>query len=209
MSRLATRVAVRVLATLVLIFGVAGGLYLGGNPKTQRGMDDATRAGSGFLQASSQQRAAEQEARRKASAEAQVAASKARNAEEAARRNQAAASRSETRVETGPIPSSCTGYTGNRAIGCKLLLEWGYGLDQMPCLDRLWTKESGWSTTATNRSSGAYGIPQALPGSKMSVYGDDWRTNPATQIKWGLDYIKGRYRTPCGAWSFFQSHGWY
>jgi len=207
-SRLATRVAIRFLAAFLLLFGVAGGLYLGGDPKTQRGMDDATRAGSGFLQASSQQRAAEQEALKKANAEAKAAASKARAAEEAARRNQPA-SRSEPRVDVGPIPTSCNGNTGNRAIGCKLLLEWGYGLDQWPCLEKLWSKESGWTTTSTNRSSGAYGIPQALPGSKMSKYGDDWRTNPATQIKWGLDYIKGRYGSPCQAWSFFLSNGWY
>jgi hypothetical protein len=57
--------------------------------------------------------------------------------------------------------------------------------------------------------SGAYGIPQALPGDKMAVYGDDWQTNPTTQIKWGLNYIAGRYSTPCGAWSFWQSNGWY
>jgi hypothetical protein len=207
-SRLATRVAVRVLAGFLLLFGVAGGLYLSGDPKTQRGMDNASEAGFGFLYASSQQRAAEQEARTKAAAEAKTAAAKARSAEEAARRNEPA-SRSQPRTDVGPIPASCAGYKDNRAIGCKLLLEWGFGLDQMPCLDKLWTRESRWTTTASNSSSGAYGIPQALPGSKMSKYGADWKTNPATQIKWGLDYVKGRYSTPCGAWSFFESHGWY
>ncbi|MBX6722027.1 MAG: lytic transglycosylase domain-containing protein, partial [Dactylosporangium sp.] len=170
------------------------------------GMDDARQAGLGFLYAAEQQRAAEQDAKNKAMAEAQAVAAKARAAEEAVRRNQAA---SRSRVDIGPIPESCSVYQGNRAVGCTLLLQWGFGLDQMPCLDKLWTRESGWSTTASNRSTGAYGIPQALPGSKMSKYGDDWRTNPATQIKWGLDYIKGRYGTPCGAWSYFQSHGWY
>jgi hypothetical protein len=80
---------------------------------------------------------------------------------------------------------------------------------QFACLVALWNRESGWRVNAQNRSSGAYGIPQALPGSKMASAGSDWRTNPATQIKWGLGYIKGRYGTPCGAWSAFQSKGWY
>jgi hypothetical protein len=79
----------------------------------------------------------------------------------------------------------------------------------MPCLDKLWTRESGWNTRSTNSSTGAYGIPQALPGSKMGSVADDWRTNPATQIKWGLSYIKGRYGTPCSAWQHFLSTGWY
>lgn len=208
MSRLWSRVAVRTVAVLVLVLGVAGGLYLGGEPAARRGMDDAGRVGHGFLDASMRYQAAEQEAKDKALAEAKAAAVRARAAEEAARRSQAA-SRNDLRVDVGPIPSSCAAYQGNRAVGCKVLLAWGFGLDQMPCLDRLWTKESGWSTSSTNKSSGAYGIPQALPGSKMSKYGADWQTNPETQIKWGLDYIKGRYGSPCGAWSFFLSHNWY
>ncbi|MET9803746.1 tachylectin-related carbohydrate-binding protein [Streptomyces sp. NPDC006368] len=80
---------------------------------------------------------------------------------------------------------------------------------QWNCLDQLWTRESSWKWNADNPSSDAYGIPQALPGTKMAVSGDDWRTNPVTQIKWGLTYIDGRYGTPCGAWSFWQSHNWY
>ena len=66
----------------------------------------------------------------------------------------------------------------------------------MPCLDKLWTKESGWNPKAHNNSSGAYGIPQAVPGSKMATVGDDWETSAATQIKWGLGYIEGRYDDP-------------
>jgi hypothetical protein len=108
-----------------------------------------------------------------------------------------------------PVPTSCSQYTGNRGIGCAVLLSVGFKLDQMPCLEKLWTKESGWNVYSTNRSSGAYGIPQALPGSKMASAGADWRTNPETQVRWGLSYIKGRYGTPCGAWGFFQGHNWY
>jgi hypothetical protein len=66
-----------------------------------------------------------------------------------------------------------------------------------------------WKVNATNRSSGAYGIPQALPGSKMASAGSDWRTNPATQIIWGVNYMKGRYGSPCRAWTFKHAHGWY
>ena len=90
-----------------------------------------------------------------------------------------------------------------------MLLREGFKIDQMPCLDKLWTKESGWNPKASNSSSGAYGIPQAVPGTKMSSVASDWKTNPATQIKWGLGYIKGRYDNPCGAWAKSQSSGWY
>jgi hypothetical protein len=86
-----------------------------------------------------------------------------------------------------------------------------FGFDphtQFSCLDSIWTRESGWRFNAAN-ASGAYGIPQALPGSKMATAGADWQTNPATQIKWGLGYIQGQYGTPCGAWSFWQANGWY
>jgi hypothetical protein len=108
-----------------------------------------------------------------------------------------------------PVPASCADYSGNRATGCALVLDHGFGLDQMPCLDNLWTKESGWNHLAQNPYSGAYGIPQALPGDKMASHGDDWRTNPVTQIRWGLSYIDNRYGTPCGAWGFFQANNWY
>ncbi|MFF3669312.1 aggregation-promoting factor C-terminal-like domain-containing protein [Microtetraspora malaysiensis] len=80
---------------------------------------------------------------------------------------------------------------------------------QFQCLDSLWTRESGWNHRAENPSSGAYGIPQALPGNKMSGTGVDWRFNPLTQIRWGLNYIRTRYGSPCGAWGHFQSHNWY
>jgi hypothetical protein len=69
--------------------------------------------------------------------------------------------------------------------------------------------ESGWNIGATNASSGAYGLVQALPGSKMASAGSDWKTNPATQIKWGLDYMNSRYGSPVGAWNFWQTHHWY
>ena len=98
----------------------------------------------------------------------------------------------------------------NRELGQKMALDsYGWTGDEWACLDNLWKRESGWSHTSENRSSGAYGIPQALPGSKMAVYGADWQTNPATQIAWGLGYVSGRYGTPCGAWGHFTAKNWY
>ena len=80
---------------------------------------------------------------------------------------------------------------------------------QYQCLVKLWQRESNWLASAYNRGSGATGIPQAVPGSKMGSAGTDWRTNAVTQIRWGLGYIKHVYATPCGAWSHSQAHGWY
>lgn len=80
---------------------------------------------------------------------------------------------------------------------------------QFSCLDQLWQRESRWRVTAVNTHSGAYGIPQALPGSRMAKAGADWRTNPATQIQWGLTYISERYGTPCAAWSHSRRYSWY
>jgi hypothetical protein len=96
-----------------------------------------------------------------------------------------------------------------RVIAQALLAEFGWSLDQFGCLDSLWTRESNWRVNADNPSSSAYGIPQALPGSKMSSAGADWATNPVTQIRWGLGYIEDRYGSPCGAWGHSQSRGWY
>lgn len=87
--------------------------------------------------------------------------------------------------------------------------QYGWGDDQFSCLVSLWTRESGWSYAALNASSGAAGIPQALPGEKMAVADADWQTNPATQIAWGLSYISSSYGTPCAAWSHSESNNWY
>ena len=119
-----------------------------------------------------------------------------------ARRERAAKRRASRDRSYAPVSSGSA-----RAIARSQLSARGWS-DQFGCLDRLWQKESGWRTTASN-PSGAYGIPQALPGSKMASAGDDWRTNPATQIRWGLGYIGSRYGGPCAAWSHSQSQGWY
>ncbi|GAA3094856.1 lytic transglycosylase domain-containing protein [Streptosporangium carneum] len=106
------------------------------------------------------------------------------------------------------LPPGTSNPTGNKAIGKQMLEARGWG-DQWGCLEKLWMKESGWNERAMNRYSGAYGIPQSLPGTKMASAGSDWQTNAATQIEWGLTYIKGRYGTPCGAWGHSQAKGWY
>jgi hypothetical protein len=94
-------------------------------------------------------------------------------------------------------------------IAKALLPKYGFNPDtQFGCLVELWERESHWRTTAGS-PGGPYGIPQANPGSKMSSAGPDWENDATTQIKWGLDYIKGRYDGPCDAWSTFQSRGWY
>lgn len=96
-----------------------------------------------------------------------------------------------------------------KAIAYDMVAARGWGVGEYDCLVSLWNKESGWNVYAHNSSSGAYGIPQALPGSKMGSAGADWATNPATQITWGLSYISGRYQTPCGAWNASLAKGWY
>lgn len=87
--------------------------------------------------------------------------------------------------------------------------KYGWGDDQFTCYNNIIMRESMWDTFADNPTSSAYGIPQALPGSRMASEGADWQTNPATQIKWGLKYVAERYGTPCSAWSFKAAHGWY
>jgi hypothetical protein len=90
-----------------------------------------------------------------------------------------------------------------------MLASYGWDSGQFTCLLALWTQESGWNTFASNPTSGAYGIPQALPGSKMASAGADWQTNPATQITWGLQYLKSVYGSPCAGWAHEQAAGWY
>ncbi|MEP6650461.1 MAG: hypothetical protein ABJA74_11210 [Lapillicoccus sp.] len=96
-----------------------------------------------------------------------------------------------------------------RGAARAMLADFGFADGQFSCLNSLWTRESNWLYTATNPSSGAYGIPQSLPASKMATAGADYRTNPVTQITWGLGYIRDRYGTPCGAWAHSQATGWY
>jgi len=96
-----------------------------------------------------------------------------------------------------------------RDLALAMLPDYGWSSAEFSCLDDLWVGESDWDHTATNPTSGAYGIPQSLPAEKMATAGADWRTNPATQIEWGLGYIAESYGSPCAANSFKLSYGWY
>ncbi|AUG28611.1 lytic transglycosylase domain-containing protein [Microbacterium hominis] len=151
-------------------------------------------------------KAAAEAAAAQAAAEAAAAAAAAQaqaEAEAAAAAKASSASASVPSVDVNVDPASAQGIARSMAAA-----SYGWGDDQFACLVSLWNKESGWRVNAAN-SSGAYGIPQALPGSKMASAGADWETNPATQIAWGLGYISGRYGTPCGAWDHSESVGWY
>ncbi len=106
-------------------------------------------------------------------------------------------------------PSDGNDPAAAQAFAFSMLASYGFGQDQNSCLLALWNRESGWRTNAYNSSSGAYGIPQSLPGSKMAAVGADWRTSYTTQVTWGILYILGRYSSPCGAWSHSESVGWY
>lgn len=103
-----------------------------------------------------------------------------------------------------PPPVAHGSYGSPQAIAAQLV-----SAGQLGCFDSIISRESGWNVYATNPSSGAYGLPQALPGSRMASEGADWQDNPATQLRWALKYMDGRYGSPCGAWSFWQGHGRY
>jgi hypothetical protein len=121
----------------------------------------------------------------------------------------AASSPTTTSTGTTYIPTAPPDPTGAEAIAQSIMGGFGYPpATYYNCLYDLWQRESGWSYDAEN-PSGAYGIPQALPGSKMGSAGADWQTDPATQIRWGLGYIKGQYGNPCAAWAYEEANGYY
>ena len=127
----------------------------------------------------------------------------AKNADQATAAAAAAAA-----AEAGAVPTTYSGEDP-RSLAKPLVAAQGWSDSEYQCLVLLWNRESQWNPYAENSSSGAYGIPQALPGSKMASAGADWRINPITQINWGIGYIKGRYGTPCSAWAHSNAVGWY
>jgi hypothetical protein len=141
-------------------------------------------------------RAVQQAAARQAAARQAAARQAAQQAAEQAAAQQAAA-------QTAVAPSGSP-----QQIAAGMLGSYGWSQSQFSCLNQLWTRESGWNVYAAN-PSGAYGIPQALPGSKMASAGPDWQSDAATQIRWGLDYIQATYGSPCGAWDHELATGWY
>jgi len=146
-------------------------------------------------------------AARAAAEAARVAAQAAADAAAAEAQRQAAADQAARDAQRQSVAT--TAKQDPKAAARAMLAEFGFADSQFSCLSSLWTRESNWLYTATNPSSGAYGIPQSLPASKMASAGADYRTNPVTQIRWGLGYIKQVHGTPCGAWAHSQSTGWY
>jgi hypothetical protein len=136
---------------------------------------------------------------------AQAAAARA-----AARQQAAKQAAQQQPVQQQSAQQPATPASGSpQQIAEGLLAQFGWSSGQFSCLDPLWNEESGWNVTAENPSSGAYGIPQALPGSRMASAGPDWQTDATTQIMWGLEYIQSTYGSPCAAWAHEEADGWY
>jgi colicin import membrane protein len=162
------------------------------------------------IQAEAAQAAAEaarvqQEEAAKAAAEAEAARQRAIQAQQAAAA-QAAAAQAATQASTVAVQAQDASSVQSLAYSMVVP---AFGADQWSAFNSIVQRESGWNPNAMNLSSGAYGLGQALPGSKMAAYGADWRTNPATQVTWLIGYIRSRYGTPNAAWGFWSSHGWY
>jgi hypothetical protein len=219
-SRISVRGFAVVSATAVTTVGAVVGVAAGETPATAAAQPvDATTvladipAGAEVQQASLTQQVQAQtdaadatarktveETARKAAAKA--AAAKKKAADDAAKAAKAAAAKK--KALDAPVQASYT------VAEVQAMAEAIIGDEtQFQCFSNIVTRESGWRYTATNASSGAYGLMQALPGSKMVSAGADWQTNPKTQIKWGLNYMNSRYDSPCGAWSFWQANHWY
>jgi hypothetical protein len=152
---------------------------------------------------SAQEVAAKEAAARKRAAAAAAAARQ----RQAAEQQQAQPAQQPEPQPSQAAPTTTSGAAQQIALG--MLGSYGWSSSQFSCLASLWNQESGWNVTASNPGSGAYGIPQALPGSKMASAGADWQTDAATQIRWGLGYIKADYGSPCGAWAHEEADGWY
>ncbi|MER7026828.1 transglycosylase SLT domain-containing protein [Streptomyces ramulosus] len=169
---------------------------------TQQADDQSTQADAAALKSAqeSARKAAAQTAQEKKDA-ADEAKAKA-DAEE--RKKKLEVSRSATRDASDFVAKGSYTVAETQAIARQMV-----PADQFQCFSNIVNHESTWNYQATNASSGAYGLVQALPGSKMASAGADWQTNPATQIKWGLNYMNSRYGSPCGAWSFWQANSWY
>ncbi|MFJ6379594.1 transglycosylase SLT domain-containing protein [Kitasatospora sp. NPDC092039] len=165
-----------------------------------RGQADTAAAAEQAAQEARAKAEADAAAQAQAQAEAQAAAQAQADAKAKADA-EAAASRSQERQNLN-APAA---YSGTPQQIAAQIVPAG----QLQCFSNIVFRESSWNPLAVNASSGAYGLVQALPGSKMASAGADWRTNPATQIKWGLNYMNTRYGSPCAAWSFWQAHHWY
>jgi hypothetical protein len=210
------------------LFGLAGDVSGAAGPNA-----DDRQANEQFPPDELSRDARQYESKAQVAQQARAAAQAARRAEAVRRARVLAAGRQAARraaaeraAETPPAPEPSAGKpptadsqpkTASPAapsgspqqIATAMLADFGWSSSEFGCLNELWERESGWNPSATNPYSGAYGIPQALPGAKMASAGADWATNAATQIKWGLGYIKATYGSPCAAWSHETADGWY
>lgn len=234
MSRISVRGFAVASATAVTTVGAVVGVAAGSTPAADDNNFEATAADTTLLadipagqqaqvqtasltqQADAQASAADATAKKSAEESARVQAAKDAKSKKAAaeekleqeRKEKAEAaeraSRSEVRSATAFATQSSYSVADVQAMARQMVPG-----DQFQCFSNIVNHESSWNYRASNPSSGAYGLVQALPGSKMASAGADWQTNPATQIKWGLNYMDSRYGSPCGAWSFWQANHWY
>ncbi|MEW1545032.1 transglycosylase SLT domain-containing protein [Streptomyces tsukubensis] len=230
MSRISVRGFAVASATAVTTVGAVVGVA-SGNPQSSDNVETAASDATTLLadvpsgeqaqvqavalaeQAGAQAAAAETTARKSAEESARIAAAKAAKDKKAAAEAKAKEEREKAkeRAERSKArdASSFTAKASYSISEVKDIARQMMSAGDFQCFSNIVTKESGWRYTATNPSSGAYGLVQAYPATKMATAGADWRTNPATQIKWGLSYMNERYDSPCGAWSFWQKNRWY
>ncbi|MCX5142579.1 MULTISPECIES: transglycosylase SLT domain-containing protein [unclassified Streptomyces] len=234
MSRISVRGFAVASATAVTTVGAVVGVASGSTPAADDNNFEATAADTTLLadipagqqaqvqtasltqQADAQASAADEAAKKSAEESARVQAAKDAKSKKAAaedrlekeRKEKAEraerASRSEVRSASAFATQGSYSVAEVQAMARQMIPG-----DQFQCFSNIVNHESSWNYRASNASSGAYGLVQALPGSKMASAGADWQTNPATQIKWGLNYMDSRYGSPCGAWSFWQANHWY
>ena len=180
---------------------------------------ESAAAKAAVAKAAAQKAAAAKAAAAKAAAKAAAAKAAAQQAAQQQAAQQQATQQQATQQQatqqqaaqqtTAPQSATSAPSGSPQQIAEQMLSQFGWSSGQFSCLQPLWALESGWNVYASNPSSGAYGIPQALPGSKMASAGPDWQSNAATQIRWGLTYIQGTYGSPCAAWSHEEADGWY
>jgi murein DD-endopeptidase MepM/ murein hydrolase activator NlpD len=203
---------VRVLSLVTVLALVAGIVILTQEPGSAEEAapvpPTAGASATAILGGTAQRDSAALTRQRLSAADAQRKAAALQAARAAAARKAAVAAQLKARAEA-KARAARAALRNPQGIARILVQERGWSSSQFSCLRSLWQRESAWNPRADNPTSSAYGIPQALPGSKMASAGPDWRTNPVTQIHWGLGYIENRFGTPCGAWAHSESHGWY
>jgi murein DD-endopeptidase MepM/ murein hydrolase activator NlpD len=209
----ALRSSLRVLSLVAVLALVAGVVILTQEPGSAEDAAPEVPASAGasasvVLGGAAQRDSAALTRRQLATADAQRRAVAAQAARVAAAKKAAAAAQLRARAQA-KARATRAALRNPQAVARIMVAERGWSSGQFSCLRSLWQRESEWDPRADNPTSSAYGIPQALPGAKMASAGRDWRTNPVTQITWGLEYIENRFGTPCGAWAHSESHGWY